>query len=121
MKKVIIFSSFLLPLVLLWACKKDNYPGGTVSDYIGMFDVRNIYKGEDVVLTKDNMFGATKITGVVVSDHSGNNLPKGLLVLQDNRRLSKIRGISVDIGDAAATYVPGDSLIINVEGKTLTR
>lgn len=111
----------MLPLVLLWACKKDKYPGGEISDYIGIFDIRNMYKGEDVVLTKDNMFGSTKITGVVVSDHSGNNLPAGLLVLQDARRLSKIRGISVSIGDAATTYKPGDSVIIHVEGSTLTR
>jgi hypothetical protein len=67
MKKLVIYSFLMLPLVLLWACKKDKYPGGVVSDYIGIFDIRNMYKGEDVVLTKDNMFGSTKITGVVVS------------------------------------------------------
>lgn len=121
MKKIITYTFYLLPLVFLWACKKDNYRGGVVSDYIGIFDIRNMYKGEDVVLTKDNMLGSTQITGVVVSDHSGNNLPKGLLVLQDARRLSKIRGISVAIGDAASSYKPGDSVIIYVEGSTLTR
>jgi hypothetical protein len=121
MKNIITYSFYLLSLVFLWACKKDKYPGGELSSYIGIFDIRNTYKGEDVVLTKTNMFGATTICGVVVSDHSGNNLPKGLLVLQDSRRLGKLRGISVPIGDAAANYVPGDSVHINIEGSTLTR
>jgi hypothetical protein len=121
MKKILVYSFYLSSLVFLCACKKDNYPGDVISDYIGIFDIRNMYKGEDVVLTKDNMFGSTNITGVVVSDHSGNNLPKGLLILQDARRLSKIRGISVAIGDAASSYKPGDSVIIYVEGSTLTR
>lgn len=121
MKKVITYIFFLLPLVVFWACKKDEYRGGVLSDYIGLFDVRNIYKDQDVVLSKDNMFGAVKIAGVVVSDHSGNNLPKGLLMLEDARRLSKVRGIAVAIGDAAASYVPGDSVEIYVEGSTLAR
>lgn len=121
MKNITTYTFYLLITVFLWACKKDEYRGGVVSDYIGLFDVRNIYKDQDVVLSKGNMFGATKIAGVVVSDHSGNNLPKGLLMLEDMRRLSTVRGISVAIGDAAAGYVPGDSVEIYVEGSTLTR
>ncbi|HEY1200791.1 MAG TPA: hypothetical protein VGE79_07415, partial [Niastella sp.] len=95
MKNIATYTFYLLITVFLWACKKDEYRGGVVSDYIGLFDVRNIYKDQDVVLSKDNMFGATKIAGVVISDHSGNNLPKGLLMLEDTRRLSTVRGISV--------------------------
>jgi hypothetical protein len=57
----------------------------------------------------------------VVSDHSGKNLPAGLLVIQDSRRLSRLSGISVSIGADAASYVPGDSVIINVEGGVLER
>lgn len=121
MKNITTYTFYLLITVFLWACKKDEYRGGVLSDYVGLFDVRNIYKGNDVVLTKDNMFGATKIAGVVISDHSGNNLPKGLLMLEDMRRLSTVRGISVAIGDAAASYVPGDSVEIYVAGSTLTR
>ncbi len=86
-----------------------------------MFDIRNMYKGEDLVLQKKICSGPTKITGVVVSDHSGNNLPKGITdltgcpagyqkyaVLQYNRRCGCI-------------LCSGDSLIIDVAGKTLTR
>lgn len=67
------------------------------------------------------MFGSNQITGIVVSDHSGANLPAGLLTIQDSRRLSQLRGISISIGADAANYVPGDSVIINVEGGILER
>jgi hypothetical protein len=108
-------------LLLMWGCKKDTYPGGTISSYIGILDIRNLYKGNDVVLTTDNMLGSNSIAVMVASDHSGGNLPAGLLVVQDSRRLSKIRGISIPLGEEADDYVPGDSLIIHVEGKVLKK
>ena len=88
MKKLIIYATVIFTLAFVGGCKKEgNYPGGAVSPYIAMFDLRDIYKGEDVTLSKENMFGADKITGVVTSDHSGANIPAGLLVLQDSRHL----------------------------------
>lgn len=122
MKKLIFYSCFLLSFLLMWGCKKTgNYPGGTVSPYISIYDVKDSYKGKDVTLTSETLFGSSKITGVVVSDHSGNNLPSGLLVIQDRRRLSELRGISIALGADAAKYVPGDSLIVNIEGGILKR
>ena len=67
------------------------------------------------------MFGSQKIAGVVTSDHSGNNMPAGILVLQDLGRLNMRRSIAVNIGADAAKYVPGDSVIITVAGGTLER
>ena len=122
MKMKFQYLTWFFALILVWSCKKDgNYPGGEVSSYIALFDVRNIYKDADVTLTKENMFGADKIAVTVISDHSGKNLPAGLLVVQDSRRLGRLRGISIPIGNEAANYVPGDSLIINVEGGTLKK
>lgn len=125
MKNLKIYSFFLLTLTVLFGCKKEdkmgNYPGGVVSPYISIFDVRDIYKGTDVTLSKSNMYGSAQLTAVVVSDHSGKNLPAGLLVVQDRRRLSQLRGISLNIGAEAANYVPGDSVTINIEGGVLTR
>ena len=118
MKKLLIYTLFLTSLL---GCKKDNYPGSTISPYIAIYDVRSLYKGSDVTLTTGNLGGSGMITGIVVSDHSGGNLPAGLLVLQDGRRLSQIRGISVPLGDDAAKYVPGDSVTIKVEGAVLKR
>jgi hypothetical protein len=105
----------------MWGCEKDNYPGGVISPYIAIFDIRDLYKGSDVTLTVDNMLGSSKIAAMVVSDHSGGNLPEGLLFVQDARRLSQMRGIAIPIGAAAASYVPGDSVIIDVTGGVLKR
>ena len=125
MKNLRTCSFLLILLSFLWGCKKDqypgNYPGAAVSPYIAIYDVRDLYKGNDVPLSKSNMFGSEKITGVVVSDHSGGNLPAGLLVVQDKRRLSQLRGISIAIGADAATFVPGDSVVINVSGGMLKK
>jgi hypothetical protein len=98
-----------------------NYPGGTPSDIISILDVRQLYKEEDLVLTKGNMFGASKLAAVVISDHTEKNLPEGLLVVQDVRRLQMLRGISVEIGAGAAKYHSGDSVLIDIAGSTLTR
>jgi Family of unknown function (DUF5689) len=116
----------LIPILLLSiltafiGCKKEgNYPGGQVSPYVSIFDVRDLYNGTDVTLSAENLSGSAKITGVVISDHSEGNMPAGLLVLQDKRRLSRLSGIAIPMGADAASYVPGDSLIIDVVGSTL--
>ncbi|MGB8190556.1 MAG: DUF5689 domain-containing protein [Chitinophagaceae bacterium] len=120
MKKILQYLICFFALAAVWSCKKSgNYPGATLSEYIALFDVRDIYKGQDVTLTKENMFGADKISAVVVSNHSGGNLPAGLLVVQDQRRLAQLRGIVIPIGADAASFVPGDSLTINIEGGVL--
>lgn len=106
------------------SCTKDtyeNYFGGTANDIIAILDVRPLYKGKDVMLTKENMYGATKLAAVVISDHTAKNLPEGLLIVQENRRLATLRGITIELGAAAANYHPGDSLLIEIENSTLTR
>lgn len=112
---------FFLLLTLCWGCKKDSYPGAVISPYIAIYDVQSLYKGQDVTLTKDKLAGSVKIAGVVISDQSGGNLPAGLLILQDGRRLGQLRGIAIPIGDEAKKYVPGDSVVINIEGAILKR
>ena len=121
MKNLKIFTLFLVALAFVGGCKKDHYPGGRVSPYISAYDVRDIFRGNDVTLTVDNMFGADKISTIVVSDHSGNNLPAGLLVVQDSRRLSQTRGLAIPIGGDAKNYLPGDSVIIDVAGGVLKK
>ena len=104
------------------SCKKDeNYPGGTPGPTVSIFDVRPLYKGTDVALTPGNLYGGTHLAAVVVSDHKEGNLPAGLLVVQDSRRLDSLRGISIDIGSAAANYIPGDSVSVDLSGAMLTR
>ncbi len=121
MKKIIPFIFCFAAVLSFWGCKKDNYPGGVVSDYIALLDLRNIYTNAPVTLDNATMFGATKISGLVVSDHRGGNAPAGLLMMQDDRRLGVMRGIAIELGAAAADYIPGDSVEIKIEGKILTR
>lgn len=124
MKYLVNLFSITILTVLINSCNRDTYEdyfGATPNDIVSILDVRPIYKGEDVVLSRDNLYGATKVAGVVISDHTEKNLPEGLLILQDNRRVGTLRGISIDIGDAAARYHPGDSLLIEIAGGTLTR
>jgi hypothetical protein len=123
MKYLVIIFLIINIAVVTGGCHKDiyNYPGGTPNDIISILDVRPIYKDQDIVLTKDILYGASRLAGVVVSDHTEKNLPAGLLVVQDNRRLATLRGISVDIGTGAAKYHPGDSVVIDISGGTLTR
>ncbi|MGV3764483.1 MAG: DUF5689 domain-containing protein [Chitinophagaceae bacterium] len=121
MKKSIIYAFLLAATAIASGCKKDNYPGGRVAPILPLYDLRNLHKGEDVLLNEESMRGSTSITGVVISDHSGKNLPEGLLIIQDKSRLSLLRGIAIEIGAEAANYVPGDSVVMDVTGTTLTR
>src|SRR5882762_4684009 len=110
--------------VVINSCTKNtykNYPGGTPNAVVSILDIRPLYKGKDVTLTTENAYGASTLAAVVVSDHTKGNLPQGLLVVQDSRRLATLRGISIDIGAAAASYHPGDSVMIDISGSTLTR
>jgi hypothetical protein len=108
----------------LSSCNRDTYEdyyGAVPNDIISVLDLRPLYRGEDVILSKETMFGADKLAVVVASDHTEKNMPAGLLVVQDGRRLATLRGISIELGAAAAKYHSGDSLLIDVTGSTLTR
>ncbi|RDC58374.1 hypothetical protein DU508_01770 [Pedobacter chinensis] len=120
MKKYIIYGLLLLT-VLINSCQKTKYPGGVISPYIPIYDLKNLYKGSDLTLTAELMYGSNAISGVVISDHSGGNLPAGLLIIQDKKRLSLVRGISIPIGADATKYVPGDSVAVTISGGVLTR
>lgn len=124
MKYFFYISLIAIVFVATGSCNKDpydNYPGGTPNEIIAILDLRPVYKGKDVILTKENMYGGTKIAAVVISDHSEGNLPAGALIVQDSRRLSTLRGITIELGNAAANYHLGDSLQIEIVNSTLTR
>ena len=122
MKKILLITLTILSAAFLWSgCEKNNYPGGTISPYLPLYDLRELYKGNDLTLNIGNMFGSNSVTGVVVSDHSGKNLPAGLLVIQERKRINLLRGISINIGTDAQNYVPGDSVVVNITGGILKR
>ena len=124
MKQVLSYTIIAMVIFSFANCKKTgygNYPGGEVSHYISTYDIRTMYKGQDLILSKENMLGSTSLAVVVISNHTGNNLPENLLIVQDNRRLNQLRGISIDLGPEAKNYIPGDSVIIDIQGTLLTR
>jgi len=126
MKMKYFFNIFLIIniAVTISSCDKNPYkdfPGGTPYDIVSILDVRPLYKGTDIALTKENVFGASKLAAVVISDHTEKNLPAGLLVVQDSRRLDMLRGISIELGAVAANYHPGDSVVIDISRGMLTR
>ncbi len=115
---IVVFGVFSLN-----SCKKDSpsYPGGEVSAYIGIYDVRTLFKGTPIELNLETLGGSSKITGIVTSDHSAGNLPHGVLVIQDRRRLDLLRGISIQMGEKASEYSPGDSIVVDLIGGKLQR
>ncbi|RYY36678.1 MAG: hypothetical protein EOP46_05530, partial [Sphingobacteriaceae bacterium] len=119
MKKIILYTIAILALAQS-ACKKNDYAEGTLSPIIAVVDLRDIYKGTDVILTANNMLGASQIVGVVVSNPASGNSPEGLLVVQNDGR-REVRGIAIELGDAAASYTPGDSVTVQVTSATLTK
>ncbi|WP_017260022.1 DUF5689 domain-containing protein [Pedobacter arcticus] len=119
MKKILLLLTAFTMLVFI-ACKRTNWADGILSAVISVEDIRLLYKGEDLVLNNTNMSGATKITGIVISDASSGNLQEGMLVLQQNRR-KKIRGINLIVGNQANNFKPGDSIIVDINGAILTK
>jgi len=115
--------ALMLLMLLFTACLKEdiNPASGTPGDYISLLDIRKIYKGEEVVLNVANMTGATKVTGVVISDAASGNVPKGTIVLQQTSRGLK-RGIELYFGaDTGIPYKFGDSITVMVENARITR
>ncbi|RYF22366.1 MAG: hypothetical protein EOO42_08930 [Flavobacteriales bacterium] len=128
MKKTLIKHLLLVAVfaATFAACKQDSgFLVSTPSPFISNLDIRKLYKGSDVTLTKQVTREAIMIKGQVTSDHSGNNLPAGLLFVQNLRMagngIDSLRGMAINIGSAAADYVPGDSVHIRIEGGILKR
>jgi hypothetical protein len=126
MKKIFLNYLVLIAVALLWsACDDKNpYDGGLASPYVFIFDLRKIHKDADVVLSSQNMAGATQVQGTVVSDHSGKNMLPGLMMIQNTRTVSSgdsLRGIALNVGSAAADYKVGDLVRVKVDGRILGR
>ncbi|PSK95267.1 DUF5689 domain-containing protein [Taibaiella chishuiensis] len=121
MKKIIQGTLVALCICCLLSCLKENKnpATGTVSPLTSVTMLRSVYKGNDLTLAADMLAGAVSVRGVVISDHSGNNLPAGYVVIQNTAR-GITSGIILNMDAAAARgYVPGDSVEVRVEGLAL--
>ncbi|MCD0488188.1 DUF5689 domain-containing protein [Pedobacter sp. MC2016-14] len=116
-------TALVLFLLLITACLKEdlNPAEGIPTDYIALLDVRKIYRNEEVVLNTTNMTGATKITGVVISDITAGNIPKGIVVIQQATR-GELRGIELNLGAGVdVPYKMGDSISVSVQDLKMNR
>lgn len=105
----------------LSGCKEDkDWATGEINDEISIESLKFIYKGTDIVLSRDNMAGGIHIRGVVSCDYSKGNMPHGRISIQQNYR-TRTAGIALDMGEYAPNVKLGDSILVRIEGKTLTR
>ncbi|NGF56914.1 hypothetical protein G5B00_10350 [Parapedobacter sp. SGR-10] len=116
-----ILLALLASVGLFHSCedKSENYLG-ELSPYIALEDVRALHKGSDVQLNEETLTGASKIYGTVISDHRSGNVPDGTIILQQWKR-NRLRGMAIHAGSVAADFLPGDSIVVNINNKTLTR
>lgn len=121
MKKIVLATA-LFALCATSACKTDpDWVAGTLNPTVSISDVRFLYKGNNRQLTTDDLSGAVQISGVVSSNYAEKNVPEGIVIIQNTFR-SKTSGIAVHVGpELASTFQPGDSLLLQIAGKTLTR
>lgn len=127
--KNIIFSSALAAFVFSsTGCLKENVneAEGTAGEFITLFAMRQAYQGNEISLDANALRGASKITGIVISDKAGLNIEPGSFVLQQtfasaNAATDVTRGVIIKMQGADANYNMGDSLVININGTRLDR
>lgn len=116
----ILFTS-LLGLAFLSSCKKNHYEsGGEISPIIYMSFVKALHNGDDVVLAKEKLMGATQIAGVVISDRTSGNFDNNELVVQNTAR-GKVSGLIFKFTDNNTNINYGDSVKIEIENCVLGR
>jgi hypothetical protein len=113
--------AFFIGLIVLSSCSKNEYESdGTVSPVIYMSYVKALHNGDDVILAKEKLMGATQIAGVVISDRSSGNFNENELVVQNSSR-NKISGIVFKFIDNNTSVNYGDSVKIDIENCVLYR
>ncbi|GAB2546150.1 hypothetical protein GCM10027189_31060 [Rufibacter soli] len=102
--------------------KEDVNPAvGTPSSLASIYVVKDLYRDADVALGPNVLSGAYQTTGTVISDPTSGNLPAGSVVIQSNWR-SLVRGLILKMDPAtAATLTLGDSVVVDLNGATLTK
>jgi hypothetical protein len=122
MKKIYsMLTALLFCGVVFNACKKDVNPSsGKENPFAALYVVKNTYKGTDVKLSPELLSGAHLTGGVVISNLTGKNFPKGGLIIQNANR-GQVRGILIDMGEEVIPFLPGDSVVVDISGGTLSK
>lgn len=126
----ILFNSLMLGSLVagMASCVKkyDNPAEGTTSSTTYIYAIHDAYRGNEVTLGPSSLGGASQIQGVVISDPSADNFEPGLFFIQQtvssaNQVGDITRGIALRMSSGNASWNPGDSLRINVDGTKLDR
>ncbi|MFA4869984.1 MAG: DUF5689 domain-containing protein [Pedobacter sp.] len=113
--------AFFIGIIVLSSCSKNEYESdGAVSPVIYMSYVKALHNGDDVILAKEKLMGATQIAGVVISDRTSGNFNENELVVQNSSR-NKISGIVFKFTDNNTSINYGDSVKIDIENCVLYR
>lgn len=120
-RNIKVLLAFFTGIILCASCSKNEYEsGGVVSPVIHMGFVKALYNGDDVILAKEKLMGATQIAGVVISDRSSGNFNENELVVQNTAR-GKISGIVFKFTDPNTSINYGDSVKIDIQNCILYR
>jgi len=119
MKTRFVYIVMLIASFVWSSCEKHNFAEGTQSPVTSIEELRALHKGADVSINTADLNEAHQITGVVISDAEGSNIPSGLIVLQNTWR-NKTRGIVIT-SSVAGSYKSGDSLLVSIDGGVLKR
>lgn len=122
MKKFIYsFVIIAVSTMMLTACfKQKDTLLGTPTVNVSVASLRSLYTGGLVLLTEKNT-GVSRLAGTVISDVRGGNMPKGQFVMVQTKD-GVTAGIVVSLKDAEAVpYLPGDSLVIEIQGSKIDR
>lgn len=105
----------ILALLVVVSCEKEKDSFAFDEEiYVAVRELKEFYKGEDIVLNGQQQFKKIFITGIVTSSSSAGNAPVDGIVIQEGRA-----AISVLL-DNNASFRLGDSIRVNVEAGTLT-
>lgn len=107
---------FILPLLAAASCEKEKDSFAFDDEInVAIKELKEFYKGEDIVLNREQHFKKIFITGIIVSSASSGNLPieNGIVVHEERV------GINVTLEDNTL-FKLGDSVRVNIEAGTLT-
>lgn len=130
-QKILFYSiSTIIVCLSFLSCMEEDVnnalDGAYLNKYRKIYEVRETYFTSDVQLGPKTLDGASMTTGVVISDISGNNFPKEYVVIQSTDEISSSTTTHKCIGlvlkldrPEENVFVPGDSLIVYLEGTVL--
>lgn len=103
--------------LLFYSCdKKEDIIHFDDEIIVSIQELKEFYKGEDIILNQKNNFDKIYISGVVVSSYNSGNLPiENAVVIQEGQT-----GIILLPDEKATNVKLGDSVQINIETGTLS-